>query len=102
MLRIVLAYFGGILRARGVLRRQDVMAESNAQTNAAGEVVLPVLGGLPNLDGARSVVQQPAAHNPQLKGKIVLVDFWTYSCIIVCAPFPISRCGIQNTAGTAL
>ena len=42
---------------------------------------LPVLGPLPALDGAATWFNSAPLATPQLRGKVVLVDFWTYSCI---------------------
>ena len=38
-------------------------------------------GPLPSLDGAVAWLNSPPLTREQLKGKVVLVDFWTYSCI---------------------
>jgi thiol-disulfide isomerase/thioredoxin len=59
----------------------QTMTDTAARTNAAGELVLPVLGKLPSLDGLGPWFNSPPLTNAQLKGKVVLVDFWTYSCI---------------------
>ena len=59
----------------------QTMTDTAAGTNAAGELVLPVLGKLPSLDGLGPWFNSPPLTNAQLKGKVVLVDFWTYSCI---------------------
>ncbi|MFS8112261.1 cytochrome c biogenesis protein CcdA [Rhizobium jaguaris] len=42
---------------------------------------LPVEGRLPSLDGAVGWLNSPPLTAEQLRGKVVLVDFWTYSCI---------------------
>jgi cytochrome c biogenesis protein CcdA/thiol-disulfide isomerase/thioredoxin len=42
---------------------------------------LPVEGSLPSLSGAVQWLNSPPLTAEQLKGKVVLVDFWTYSCI---------------------
>jgi cytochrome c biogenesis protein CcdA/thiol-disulfide isomerase/thioredoxin len=47
--------------------------------STAGE--LPVEGQLPSLDGATAWLNSPALSATALRGKVVLVDFWTYSCI---------------------
>ncbi|HKU00682.1 MAG TPA: cytochrome c biogenesis protein DipZ [Paraburkholderia sp.] len=49
---------------------------STAQAQA-----LPVEGTLPSLDGAVQWLNSPPLTAASLKGKVVLVDFWTYSCI---------------------
>jgi thiol-disulfide isomerase/thioredoxin len=57
------------------------MNETNARTNAMGELVLPVEGALPPLDGLGPWFNSPPLTRDQLKGKVVVIDFWTYSCI---------------------
>ncbi|MBK5342248.1 cytochrome c biogenesis protein DipZ [Pseudomonas sp. TH49] len=47
--------------------------------NAPG--TLPVEGQLPPLTGAVQWLNSPPLDAQALKGKVVLVDFWTYSCI---------------------
>lgn len=42
---------------------------------------LPIEGQLPPLNGAVQWVNSPPLDAQALKGKVVLVDFWTYSCI---------------------
>lgn len=50
---------------------------------AAGQAdtPLPVEGTLPALDGATGWLNSPPLSAEQLRGKVVLIDFWTYSCI---------------------
>ncbi|AWM92969.1 cytochrome C biogenesis protein [Pseudomonas sp. 31-12] len=38
-------------------------------------------GPMPSLSGAVQWLNSPALSNDSLKGKVVLVDFWTYDCI---------------------
>ncbi|KTB60777.1 cytochrome C biogenesis protein [Pseudomonas fluorescens] len=42
---------------------------------------LPIEGALPSLDGAVQWLNSPPLTAEALEGKVVLVDFWTYSCI---------------------
>lgn len=42
---------------------------------------LPSLGVLPSLGGATTWLNSSPLTTAQLRGKVVLVDFWTYSCI---------------------
>jgi thiol-disulfide isomerase/thioredoxin len=42
---------------------------------------LPVEGHLPGFEGATGWLNSPPLTNEQLRGKVVLVDFWTYTCI---------------------
>jgi thiol-disulfide isomerase/thioredoxin len=57
------------------------MGETAAQTNKMGELVLPVEGTLPPLTGLGPWFNSPPLTREQLKGKVVVIDFWTYSCI---------------------
>ncbi|WP_175873724.1 cytochrome c biogenesis protein DipZ [Burkholderia sp. BCC0397] len=54
-----------------------------AMMRAAGATpsALPVEGTLPSLDGAVQWLNSPPLTAAGLRGKVVLVDFWTYSCI---------------------
>ncbi|WP_322075619.1 cytochrome c biogenesis protein DipZ [Burkholderia cenocepacia] len=55
----------------------------SAMMRAAGATAaaLPVKGTLPSLDGAVQWLNSPPLTAAGLRGKVVLVDFWTYSCI---------------------
>jgi cytochrome c biogenesis protein CcdA/thiol-disulfide isomerase/thioredoxin len=51
-----------------------------SMTNVAGGP-LPVEGVMPPLGGSVQWLNSPPLTKEALKGKVVLVDFWTYSCI---------------------
>jgi thiol-disulfide isomerase/thioredoxin len=38
-------------------------------------------GRMPDLDGAVAWLNSPPLSSESLRGKVVLVNFWTYSCI---------------------
>jgi len=42
---------------------------------------LPVEGPMPELSGAIAWLNSPPLTREQLRGKVVVIDFWTYSCI---------------------
>ncbi|NVD40000.1 cytochrome c biogenesis protein DipZ [Ensifer sp. HO-A22] len=52
---------------------------------------LPVEGIAPPLDGAVQWLNSAPLSNQQLRGKVVLVDFWTYSCINCIRTIPYVR-----------
>jgi thiol-disulfide isomerase/thioredoxin len=52
---------------------------------------LAVEGGFPSLSGATDWLNSPALTPEGLKGKVVLVDFWTYSCINCLRAIPYVR-----------
>jgi len=68
----------GLARRLGASQSMD---ETSARTNASGELVLPIIGDLPSLQGLGPWFGSSPLTNQQLKGKVVLIDFWTYSCI---------------------
>jgi thiol-disulfide isomerase/thioredoxin len=52
---------------------------------------LPVEGSFPSLRGAVGWLNSPPLSPEQLRGKVVLVDFWTYSCINCIRTIPYVR-----------
>lgn len=56
---------------------------AGAPTNAAPADLanLPIEGVMPPLTGTTTWLNSPPLTTEQLKGKVVVVDFWTYSCI---------------------
>ncbi len=58
-----------------------VMLE-NVKTAATAESgSLPIEGKMPSIGSAVEWLNSPPLTNEALKGKVVLIDFWTYSCI---------------------
>ena len=63
-------------------QKSGAMMAGGAMMAAANHSdTLPVEGALPPLDGAVQWLNSPPLSAEALKGKVVLVDFWTYSCI---------------------
>jgi thiol-disulfide isomerase/thioredoxin len=58
---------------------------------AAGDADLAVEAALPSLMGATEWLNSPPLTADGLKGKVVLVDFWTYSCINCLRAIPYVR-----------
>ena len=57
----------------------SMMMKANAPHESAR--ALPVEGTMPSLDGAVEWLNSKPLTAEALRGKVVLVDFWTYSCI---------------------
>jgi thiol-disulfide isomerase/thioredoxin len=56
-------------------------AIATAASAAQDSVALPVEGMFPALSGATGWLNSPPLTQEELRGKVVLVDFWTYTCI---------------------
>jgi cytochrome c biogenesis protein CcdA/thiol-disulfide isomerase/thioredoxin len=54
---------------------------SDAVAAAPAAVTLGNEGPFPSLDGAVKWLNSPPLNRKELKGKVVVIDFWTYSCI---------------------
>ena len=84
-----------------------VMAGGNPsaklKATPAGQVMnLAVEGTLPSLSGAVEWLNSPPLTASQLKGKVVLVDFWTYSCINCLREVPYVRAWADKYASQGL
>ncbi len=67
-----------------------------AAADAVRPGTLPVLGALPPLDGAVTWLNGAPLGPGALQGKVVLVDFWTYSCINCIRTLPWLRAWAQK------
>jgi cytochrome c biogenesis protein CcdA/thiol-disulfide isomerase/thioredoxin len=61
------------------------------QPSGQAEAALPIEDFSPSLDGAQEWLNSPPLSLEALKGKVVLVDFWTYSCINCLRSIPYVR-----------
>ncbi|MBV6822262.1 cytochrome c biogenesis protein DipZ [Pseudomonas sp. PD9R] len=68
-------------RDDGTMMAQNPSSEGVMQVADKTPGTLPVEGSLPPLNGAVQWLNSPPLDAQALKGKVVLVDFWTYSCI---------------------
>jgi thiol-disulfide isomerase/thioredoxin len=66
------------------------------------EVQLPVEGELPSFDGATGWLNSPPLENRDLRGKVVLVNFWTYTCINWLRQLPYVRAWAAKYSGEGL
>ena len=93
--RIEHALFGRFMLQRGADREEDLLSSGpammagknammagSAMMSARGRAgALPVEGAMPPLDGVTQWLNSEPLTREGLRGKVVLVDFWTYSCI---------------------
>src|SRR6185312_13296033 len=85
--RLSLARTNGIeqslLEHAGLARKTESAAVAGSN--------LPVEGRMPELNGATMWLNTPPLTREALRGKVVMVDFWTYSCINCLRALPYIR-----------
>ncbi len=64
---------------------------TEAKIGVGGRLELPIEGQLPSLDALGPWINSTGLTREQLKGKVVLIDFWTYSCINCIRAIPYVR-----------
>ena len=80
---------GAMTRADNAMQPAKNSMMMAAET--APKMDLPVEGALPDLSGAVTWLNSPPLDAAALKGKVVLIDFWTYSCINCLRTIPYVR-----------
>lgn len=73
-----------------------------APPRTEGEAGLADEGPMPSLDGAVAWLNSPPLDARALKGKVVLVDFWTYSCINCIRAIPYVRAWAEKYRDSGL
>jgi len=105
MMRSAAAAAGDEAAAGGAMMRSAALSGANGAGGAGGggpammarraaataADVLPVEGKLPSLNGAVEWLNTAPLTAEQLKGKVVLIDFWTYSCINCLRTLPYTK-----------
>ena len=76
---------------QSLLDRIRPMPAASMPAGGMNLAALPVEGTLPSLDGAVEWINSPPLTPAQLRGKVVVVDFWTYSCINCLRSLPYVR-----------
>jgi cytochrome c biogenesis protein CcdA/thiol-disulfide isomerase/thioredoxin len=93
------AFESGLARKLGV---GGIAADSKAAVGANGQLELGVEGSLPPLDGLGPWINSPPLTRDQLRGKVVVIDFWTYSCINCLRSIPYVRAWYEQYARDGL
>ena len=75
-----------MMSANPAMMMSGTMAKAKAAVPS-----LPTEGTMPPLSGAVEWLNSPPLTRESLKGKVVLVDFWTYSCINCLRAIPYVR-----------
>ncbi|MBY2916735.1 cytochrome c biogenesis protein DipZ [Rhizobium leguminosarum] len=83
-----------------LVSNEVMIAAADAKTPFRSD--LPVEGHAPSLDGAVEWLNSQPLTTEQLRGKVVLVDFWTYSCINCIRTIPYVRAWAEKYADQGL
>jgi thiol-disulfide isomerase/thioredoxin len=72
-----------VLLAGVIGASSDAVTEDRTmqQEMTPAAVALAIEGELPSFDGATAWLNSPPLSTADLRGKVVLIDFWTYTCI---------------------
>ena len=76
--------------------------KSAAQNRTPAALQLPIEGELPSLGGATGWLNSPPLTAAGLRGKIVLIDVWTYTCINWLRSLPYVRAWAEKYKNQAL
>lgn len=79
-----------------------VAAAGNRSVSPAALQQLPIEGQLPSLAGATSWLNSAPLTRDALRGKVVVVDFWTYSCINCLRSLPYVKAWYEKFKGHGL
>jgi cytochrome c biogenesis protein CcdA/thiol-disulfide isomerase/thioredoxin len=76
--------------------------DADSSARPVDQVQLGNEGPLPSLDGAVGWLNSPPLTRESLKGKVVVIDFWTYSCINCLRAVPYVEAWWQKYKGDGL
>ena len=73
-----------------------------AKARFSSGIRLPEEGSFPSLSGATAWLNSPPLMAPSLRGKVVLADFWTYTCVNWRRTLPYVRAWAEKYRGRGL
>ena len=103
-MRIELIVFGSILALIASLSLVFTIPQMQTYTNSSSgsKSSLPVIGKAPDFVRINNWINAGPLKIGDLKGKVVLVDFWTYSCINCIRTLPYLKDWDQKYSGKGL
>lgn len=81
------------IEQNAVVKKQltALTGKADQEPNVSAELVPPIKKAPEFIGGATWINSAPLRLKEELKGKVVLVDFWTYSCVNCIRTFPYLR-----------
>lgn len=95
----------GLVAGGGASQASRIAPEAGAdRSNADGAAFheLPIEGRLPSLAGATAWLNTVPLTPEELRGKVVVIDFWTYSCINCLRSLPYVQAWYDKYKGNGL
>jgi cytochrome c biogenesis protein CcdA/thiol-disulfide isomerase/thioredoxin len=86
----------------GLVGMDMPQGDSAVREGEGGALILPVEGQMPSLDGITQWLNSHPLTRERLRGKVVLIDFWTYSCINCLRSIPYVRAWDERYRGDGL
>jgi len=93
---------GAMMAGGGAMSASSAMMMSAKRGAGGGTDALAVEGQLPSLSGAVQWLNSPPLAAESLKGKVVVIDFWTYSCVNCLRAIPYVRAWAEKYARQGL
>ena len=90
------------LRVAGIVGVVALALCSDATSPRGFRSFLGVEGSMPDLDGAIGWLNSDPLSPKSLRGKVVLVNFWTYTCINSLRPLPYVKSWAAKYKGAGL
>ena len=81
MLKIKHLLLGALLASACTAPMKTVTEDKPVAHSKLEQIQLPVEGEMPSFEGATGWLNSKPLTREELRGKVVLVEFWTYSCI---------------------
>jgi cytochrome c biogenesis protein CcdA/thiol-disulfide isomerase/thioredoxin len=102
-LKVLAAFPGYGHLLDGVENNQTVSTQLDSLRGVSATAAGPIgadgladLGPAPDFAGIHAWLNSPPLHMADLRGKVVLVDFWTYSCINCLRTLPYTKAWYKN------
>jgi len=93
---------GGAMMMSAKPAATDAMASGAMMSNKSGDGAPMIEGDMPELKGATTWLNSKPLTRAALKGKVVVVDFWTYSCINCLRALPYVNAWYQHYKDSGL
>ena len=82
MLKVSQIFLGAILAGACAIPIKTVTEDKNMIPQPSpNEIQVPIEGEMPSFEGATGWINSKPLTRDDLRGKVVLVEFWTYTCI---------------------